>query len=98
MPCQAENPPPLWRSALPGAVLIQEFAQARLDILADRVPDEVVRTAETADRAVVGEAGLLHDDGRFHVPMGAAQQLVGLVVLEAGHDRDNSPGPVAELL
>ena len=60
--------------------------------------DEIVGLAQLGQRPGVGEAGLLHDDGRLDIPVRAAQKLASRLVVEAGDDRDNPPRPVAQLL
>src|SRR5262249_30518139 len=65
-----------------GSADAQELLQALFDIFADRIADEVVCIAQAGNRARVGEARFLHDDGCLHVPMCTPQQSVGFVILE----------------
>ena len=57
-----------------------------------------MRAAQLRQRLGVGEVSLLHHDRRLDVPMRATQQVVGIVVLEAGDDHDDAAGAVAQLL
>ena len=61
--------------------------------IASRTKSCARRSFEPALR--VGQPGLLHHDRRLDVPVRAAQQLVGVVVLEAGDDGDDPAGAVA---
>src|SRR5262245_6156981 len=76
----------------------KQLFEPLLDVLADRVADDVVRAAQLRQRLRVGELSLLHYDRRLDVPLRAAQQGVGIVVLQACDDDDATAGAVAELL
>ena len=79
-------------------VPLKQSPQARLDVLAERLAHRVVRLAQARQRLGVGQAGLLHDDGRLDVPVRHLQQPVGIVVLEAGDDVHDAAGAILELL
>src|SRR6516162_10758702 len=74
---------------------LKKLPQARFDVFADRIADEVVRLAQARQRLRVRQPGLLHHDRCFDVPPRAAQQFIGFVVFKTRHDRHDATGAVA---
>src|SRR5688572_6753744 len=81
-----------------GFVSVEQFAQPRLDVFADRVADDVVGLAQFGRGACVGQSRLLHDDRDLDVPPRLAQQLVRVVQREAGDGIDDAARAIAMLL
>ena len=53
---------------------LEQTAQSRLDILAERLAHRIVRLPEPRDGLDVRQPGLLHDDRCLHVPLRDLQQ------------------------